>query len=162
MTGVKMYNTLLDIFQGLEHDEDTVKIEVDDGTGRASKPFSNAMLPNLLCAKVDQASFNTWNALPEKYREDWPTIQVSFLRAAKKNLTTHHDASSKFRTANQRSEGSKGLTEKEKKLYKDACEKGKRMHNNIWKKLTKEEKNELIKLKREKYNAQNNGGLGFQ
>eukprot|EP00957_Ditylum_brightwellii_P097899 7455994-Ditylum_brightwellii.AAC.1 len=23
MTGVKMYNTLLDIFQGLEHDEDT-------------------------------------------------------------------------------------------------------------------------------------------
>eukprot|EP00957_Ditylum_brightwellii_P175742 13382201-Ditylum_brightwellii.AAC.1 len=100
-------------------------------------------------------------ALSEKDREDWPTTQVSFLRAIEKNLTANHDTSSKFRTANSRSEGSKGLTEKEKKLYKDACEKGKRLPANIWRKLTKEEKSELIKLKRGKYNAQNNGGLGF-
>eukprot|EP00957_Ditylum_brightwellii_P082787 6294281-Ditylum_brightwellii.AAC.1 len=102
-----MYNTLLDTFQGLEHDEDTAvnatavweqlkfnhyikysaetflvkkndclkKMEVDDETGRTSKPFSNAMLPSLLCAKVDHASFDTWKALSEKDREDWPTIQ---------------------------------------------------------------------------------------
>eukprot|EP00957_Ditylum_brightwellii_P072480 5507663-Ditylum_brightwellii.AAC.1 len=107
MTGVKMYNTLLDIFQRLEHDEDTVvnatavwerlkfncytkysaetflakmndclkTMEVDDGTGRTAKPFSNAMLPSLLRAKVDHASFNTWKALSEKDRENWPTIQ---------------------------------------------------------------------------------------
>eukprot|EP00957_Ditylum_brightwellii_P160010 12180305-Ditylum_brightwellii.AAC.1 len=51
-------------------------MEVDGGTSRTSKPFSNAMLPSLLCAKVDHASFNTWNALSEKDREDWPTIQA--------------------------------------------------------------------------------------
>eukprot|EP00957_Ditylum_brightwellii_P179143 13648280-Ditylum_brightwellii.AAC.1 len=75
MTGVKMYNTLLDIFQGLEHDEDTAanataKMEVDDGAGRTTKPFSNAMLPSLQCAKVNQASFNTWKAISEKDREE--------------------------------------------------------------------------------------------
>eukprot|EP00957_Ditylum_brightwellii_P079888 6075985-Ditylum_brightwellii.AAC.1 len=80
-------------------------MEVDDGTGRTSKPFSNAMFPSLLHAKVDHASFNTWKALSEKDREDWTTIQVNFLRAAERNLTTNHDTSSKFRTANQRSEG---------------------------------------------------------
>eukprot|EP00957_Ditylum_brightwellii_P200855 15310298-Ditylum_brightwellii.AAC.1 len=100
-------------------------------------------------------------ALSEKDREDWPTIHVSFLRAAEKNLTVNHDTSSKFRTANQRSEGSKGLTEKEKKLYKDACEKGERLHNNIWNKLTRKEKSELIKAKKEK-KALSDGGLGSQ
>eukprot|EP00957_Ditylum_brightwellii_P014344 1079625-Ditylum_brightwellii.AAC.1 len=69
-------------------------MEVEDGTGRTAKPFSNAMLPSLLRAKVDHASFNTWEALSEKDREDWPTIQVSFLRAAEKNLTANHDTSS--------------------------------------------------------------------
>eukprot|EP00957_Ditylum_brightwellii_P182584 13907708-Ditylum_brightwellii.AAC.1 len=102
-----MYNTLLDIFQGLEHDEDMAvnatavwerlkfshytkysakiflakmndclkNMEVDDGTGRTAKPFSNVMLPSLLRARVDHVSFNTWKALSEKDREDWPTIQ---------------------------------------------------------------------------------------
>eukprot|EP00957_Ditylum_brightwellii_P052053 3948508-Ditylum_brightwellii.AAC.1 len=83
------------------------------------------MLPSLLCAKVDHTSFNTWKALPEKDREDWLTVQVSFLRVAEKNLTANHDTSSKFRNTNQRSKGSKGLIDKEKKLYNDACKKGK-------------------------------------
>eukprot|EP00957_Ditylum_brightwellii_P040943 3100277-Ditylum_brightwellii.AAC.1 len=128
-----MYNTLLDIFQGLEHDEDKAinasavwerlkfnrytkysaetffakmndclkKMEVDDGTGRSDKPFSDVMLPSLLHAKVDHASFNTCKALSVKDREDWPTIQISFLRAAEKILTTNHDTSSKFRAAYQ-------------------------------------------------------------
>eukprot|EP00957_Ditylum_brightwellii_P070090 5323454-Ditylum_brightwellii.AAC.1 len=157
MTGVRMYNTLLDVFQGLEHDEDTAvnataiwerlkfnrytkysaetfltkmndclkKMEVDDGTGRTSKPFSDAMFPSLLCAKVDHASFNTWKVLSEKDRENWTTIQVSFLRAAEKIFTTNHDTSSKVRTANQRSEGRKNLTDKKKKLFKEALKKRK-------------------------------------
>eukprot|EP00957_Ditylum_brightwellii_P072355 5499285-Ditylum_brightwellii.AAC.1 len=82
-------------------------MKVHDGIGRTSKPFSDVMLPSLLRAKVDDTSFNTWKALSERDMEDWPTIQVSFSRAAKKNLTANHDTSSKFRTANQRSEGSK-------------------------------------------------------
>eukprot|EP00957_Ditylum_brightwellii_P104740 7982547-Ditylum_brightwellii.AAC.1 len=192
MTGVKMHNTLLDIFQGLEHDEDTAlnataiweqlkfnrytkysaetllakmndclkKMEVDDGTGRTSKPFGNAMLPSLLRAKVDHTSFNTcWKALSEKDREDWPTIQVSFLRATERNLTVNHDTSSKFRTANQRSEGRETLTDKEKKIFKEAHEKGEGVPSSICDKLTRKEKSELIKAKREK-KAQNNGGLG--
>eukprot|EP00957_Ditylum_brightwellii_P025010 1892479-Ditylum_brightwellii.AAC.1 len=79
-------------------------MEVDDGTGRSTKPFSNAMIPSLLRAKVDHTSFHSWKALSEKDREDWPTNQVSFLRAAEKIFITNHDTSSKFRTANQRSE----------------------------------------------------------
>eukprot|EP00957_Ditylum_brightwellii_P055352 4195269-Ditylum_brightwellii.AAC.1 len=59
-------------------------MEVDDEAGRTAKPFSDAMLPSLLCANVDHASFNTWKALSEKDRDYWPTIQVSFLRAAEK------------------------------------------------------------------------------
>eukprot|EP00957_Ditylum_brightwellii_P196246 14952610-Ditylum_brightwellii.AAC.1 len=80
-------------------------MEVDDGTSRTSKHFSNAMLPSLLLAKVDHASFNIWKTLSEKDMEDWPSIQVSFLRAAEKDLTANHDTSSKFRMANQISEG---------------------------------------------------------
>eukprot|EP00957_Ditylum_brightwellii_P139184 10608257-Ditylum_brightwellii.AAC.1 len=80
MTWVKIYNTLLDIFQGFEHDEDTTvnATAVSSPTvtpSRTSKPFNNAMLPSLLCAKVDHTSFNNWKALSEKDRRDWPTIQ---------------------------------------------------------------------------------------
>eukprot|EP00957_Ditylum_brightwellii_P151564 11542413-Ditylum_brightwellii.AAC.1 len=99
-------------------------MEVDDGTGRTAKPSSKAMLKSLLCAKVDHTSFNIWKALSEKDREDWPTIQISFMRAAEKMFTTNHDTSSKCRTANQRLEGRKNLTDKEKKLFKEACKKG--------------------------------------
>eukprot|EP00957_Ditylum_brightwellii_P039985 3026499-Ditylum_brightwellii.AAC.1 len=102
MTGVKMYNTLLDIFQGLEHDKDTAvnatavweqlkftchtkysskpilskindclkKMEIDDEAGQTTKPFSDAMLPSLVCAKVDHALFNTQKALSKKDKED--------------------------------------------------------------------------------------------
>eukprot|EP00957_Ditylum_brightwellii_P088597 6748439-Ditylum_brightwellii.AAC.1 len=94
-------------------------MEVEDGTDRASKPFSNAMLPSLLYAEVDHASLNTWKVLSEKDREDRPTIQVSFLRVAEKNLSANHDTSLKFKTANQRSEGRKTLTDKGKK-FKEA------------------------------------------
>eukprot|EP00957_Ditylum_brightwellii_P041522 3144735-Ditylum_brightwellii.AAC.1 len=130
-------------------------MEVDDGTGTSTKPFSNAMLPSLLSAKVDHASFNTWKALSEKDRDDWPTIQVSFLRAAEKISTANHDTFSKFRSANQRSEGRKNLTGKEKKLFKEACEKEEGLPGSIWHKLTEKEKSELSKAKREK-KAQNN------
>eukprot|EP00957_Ditylum_brightwellii_P017123 1290871-Ditylum_brightwellii.AAC.1 len=99
-------------------------MEVNDGTGRSAKPFSNAMLLSLLRTKADHTSFNTWKALSEKDREDWQTIQVNFLRAAEKIFTTNHDISSKFRTANQRSQGRKNLTDKERELFKEACEKG--------------------------------------
>eukprot|EP00957_Ditylum_brightwellii_P064843 4919350-Ditylum_brightwellii.AAC.1 len=119
------------------------------------------MLPSLLRAKVDHASFNTWKSLSEKDREDWPTIQVSFLRATEKNFTANHDTSSKFRSANQRSDGRKNLTDKEKKLFKEACEKGEGVPGSIWHKLTGKEKSELSKAKREK-KAQNDGGLGSQ
>eukprot|EP00957_Ditylum_brightwellii_P014945 1126455-Ditylum_brightwellii.AAC.1 len=117
------------------------------------------MLPSLLRAKVDHASFNTWKALSEKDREDWPTIQVSFLRAAEKIFITNHNTSSKFRTANQRSEGRKNLMDKERELFKEACKKGENGHSSIWGKLNRKERSELIKAKMEK-KAQNNGGLG--
>eukprot|EP00957_Ditylum_brightwellii_P188370 14340289-Ditylum_brightwellii.AAC.1 len=97
-------------------------MEVEDGTGRTSKPFSNAMFPYLLHAKVDHASFNTWKALSEKDREDWPTIQVSFLMAEEKNISVNHDTSSKFRTTDQRLEGRKTLTDNGGK-FKEACKK---------------------------------------
>eukprot|EP00957_Ditylum_brightwellii_P148375 11296280-Ditylum_brightwellii.AAC.1 len=56
-------------------------------------------------------------------------------------------------------EGRKNLPDKEKKIFKEACEKGEGVHGGIWDKLNKKEKSELIKAKREK-KAQINGGLG--
>eukprot|EP00957_Ditylum_brightwellii_P104569 7968315-Ditylum_brightwellii.AAC.1 len=70
-------------------------------------------------------------------------------------------ASSKFRPANQRSEIRKVLTDKKKKIFKEACEKVEGVHDIILNKLTGEEKSELTKAKREK-KAQNNGRLGSQ
>eukprot|EP00957_Ditylum_brightwellii_P098780 7524611-Ditylum_brightwellii.AAC.1 len=155
-----MYNTLLDVFQGLEHDEDTmVNATAIQEQLKFNRYTKDAMLPSLLHAKVDHASFNTWKALSENDRKDWPTMLVIFLRAAEKNLITNHDTSSKFRTANQRLEGRKSLNDKEKKIFKEACEKGEGAPGSIWHKLTGKEKSELTKAKREK-KAQNNGGLG--
>eukprot|EP00957_Ditylum_brightwellii_P166496 12673583-Ditylum_brightwellii.AAC.1 len=51
--------------------------------------------------------------------------------------------------------------DKEKKLFKESCEKGESVHGSIWGKLNRKEKSELIKAKREK-KAQNNGGLRSQ
>eukprot|EP00957_Ditylum_brightwellii_P110024 8392360-Ditylum_brightwellii.AAC.2 len=158
----------MDIFQGLEHDEDIAvnitasweqlkfncytkysaetflakintrlkEVEVNDGADGTYKPFSDDILPSLLCAKVDHTSFNTWKALLENNRDEWQTIQLSLLRAAEKNLTANHDTSSKFRTANQRSESKKALTDKEKKIFNDAYEKREGVHGIIWNKLT--------------------------
>eukprot|EP00957_Ditylum_brightwellii_P111441 8500052-Ditylum_brightwellii.AAC.2 len=75
-------------------------MEVDDGAGGTTKSFSDAMLPSLLHAKFDHASFNAWKTLSEKDRKDWQTIQINFLRAAEKNSIVNPDKSSKFRTAN--------------------------------------------------------------
>jgi hypothetical protein len=109
-----MYNSLLSIFQGKEHEKDTslnatqmlesLKLnghtkesletflatineclkcmEVDDDTGGTTKPFSDAMLPILLQAKLDHPSFATWKALSISKKEDWSTMQVTFLREA--------------------------------------------------------------------------------
>eukprot|EP00957_Ditylum_brightwellii_P071675 5448778-Ditylum_brightwellii.AAC.1 len=89
-------------------------MEVDDEAGGTTKSFSDAMLPSLLRGKVDHAPINTWKALSEKDRKGWQTIQVSFFRAAEKNLSANHDIFLKFKTANQRSERRKALTDKEK------------------------------------------------
>eukprot|EP00957_Ditylum_brightwellii_P006735 511617-Ditylum_brightwellii.AAC.1 len=97
----------------------------------------------------------------EKDKEDWSTIQVSFLRAAENIFTTNHYTSLKFRTANQKSEVRKNLTDKEQKLFKEACKKGEKEHGSIRGKLNRKEKSELIKAKRQK-KTQNNGGLGSQ
>eukprot|EP00957_Ditylum_brightwellii_P019530 1473037-Ditylum_brightwellii.AAC.1 len=66
--------------------------------------------------------------------QDWQAIQFTFLRAAEKTLSAHHDTSSTFRTTTQRSEESKNLTEKEKKLNNEAYEKGKQLQHCIYKK----------------------------
>eukprot|EP00957_Ditylum_brightwellii_P116287 8870170-Ditylum_brightwellii.AAC.1 len=51
--------------------------------------------------------------------------------------------------------------DKGRELFKKACEKGENVHGSIWGKLSRKEKSELIKAKREK-KARNNGGLGSQ
>ena len=90
MTGVEMYKHLLDVFQGLQHDEDAAvnatttweklkfnkhsryspesflsmvneclkRMEISDSDGRTTKPFSEAMLPSLLRAKIHHPSFS--------------------------------------------------------------------------------------------------------
>jgi hypothetical protein len=140
------------------------RMEVDDGTGtgKTTKPFSNSMLPSMLRAKIEHPSFVTWKALSENAKEDWSTVQVTFLREASKTFGANHDSSSKFRTATQRSEEAKGLTEKERKIYQKALQEGKRVQVHIFKKLSAKEKEALNKAKNEKWKERNNGGLGLQ
>ena len=194
MTGVEMYKHLLDVFQGLQHDEDAAvnatttweklkfnkhsryspetflskvneclkRMEIPDSDGRTTKPFSEAMLPSLLRAKIDHPSFSTWKALSEKDKDDWETTQVTFLHEAHKNFEVDHDSSSKFRRANQKSEEAKGLSEKERKVFDKALKEGKHFPGGIFKKLSDKEKDDLKKAKTRKWNTRNNGGLGSQ
>eukprot|EP00957_Ditylum_brightwellii_P030327 2296865-Ditylum_brightwellii.AAC.1 len=120
------------------------------------------MLPSLLRAKLEHPSFVTWKSLSENANEDWSTVQVTFLREASKIFDTNHDSSSKFRTAAQKSEETKGLTEKERKIYQKALQEGKRLQGHMFKKLSAKEKEELNKAKNKKWKERNNGGLGLQ
>ena len=61
-------------------------MEIPDNVGGTIKPFSEAMLPSLLRAKIDHPSFTTWKALSEKDKDDWATAQVTFLPEAHKVL----------------------------------------------------------------------------
>eukprot|EP00957_Ditylum_brightwellii_P132592 10111511-Ditylum_brightwellii.AAC.1 len=95
-------------------------MEVDDGTGKMTKPVSDVLLPSLFRAKVDHPSFSAWKSLSEKTKENWDGIQVSFLQEADKNFHASHDTSSKLRLANQRSDGSNSLTKSERKAFQKA------------------------------------------
>ena len=75
-------------------------MEVDDGTGQTTKPFSGVMLPRMLTAKLEHSEFETWKALSEKDQEDWDTIQVIFLRTAERHFGATHDTTTKFRSTN--------------------------------------------------------------
>eukprot|EP00957_Ditylum_brightwellii_P049651 3765092-Ditylum_brightwellii.AAC.2 len=99
-------------------------MEVDNGTGtgNTTKLFRNSMLPSLFRAKIEYPSFVTWKTLSENAKEDWSTVQATFFREASKIVDANHDSSSKFRTATQRSEETKGLTEKERKIYQKALQ----------------------------------------
>ena len=66
---------------------------------------------------------------------------------------------SKFRTANQNMLGKGQLSNKEKEKYEEAIKEGKGLIWNIYKKLSKEQKQ---KLKEAKQKKKNNGGLGLQ
>eukprot|EP00957_Ditylum_brightwellii_P078168 5942947-Ditylum_brightwellii.AAC.1 len=77
-------------------------MEVDDGAGGTTKPFSDAMLPSLLRAKVEYSAFDIWKALSEKDQENWDIIQVTFLRTAENHFGATHDTTTKFRSANQK------------------------------------------------------------
>eukprot|EP00957_Ditylum_brightwellii_P101998 7773969-Ditylum_brightwellii.AAC.1 len=100
-------------------------MEIDDRAGGTMEPFSYDMLPTLLCVKFDHASFNTWKGT--------------------ENLNAKYDISSKFRTVTQRSKESKDLIDKEKKFYKDVCEKRKWLKSHMLRKLSAEEKEQLKK-----------------
>eukprot|EP00957_Ditylum_brightwellii_P101484 7733590-Ditylum_brightwellii.AAC.1 len=159
-----MYNTLLDIFQGLEHDEDTAvnatavwrRLKFNHYTKYSAETFLAKMNSCLKKMEVDDGT----GAVRER-QGGLANYSGQLLEGSIENLTTNHDTSSKFRTANQRLEGRKMLTDKEKKIFKEAYEKGEGVHGSIWDKLNRKEKSELIKAKREN-KAQNNGGLGSQ
>ena len=58
------------------------RMEVEDGQGGTTRPVSNVLLPSIFRAKVDHPTYDTWKELSETNREDWDSIQVSFLRVA--------------------------------------------------------------------------------
>ena len=142
------------------------RMEVEDGQGGTTRPVSNVLLPSIFRAKVDHPTYDTWKELSETNREDWDSIQVSFLRVAEKKFKASHDTSDKFRSANQISESgaeSGGLSAEERKTYQKACNDGKGVAFRIFKKLSNKEKDILKKAKLEKKSKKNqDGGLGSQ
>eukprot|EP00957_Ditylum_brightwellii_P018058 1360678-Ditylum_brightwellii.AAC.1 len=72
------------------------------------------MLPSLLRAKIDHPSFANWKTLSISKKEDWSTMQVTFLREANSIFGVNQDISTRFRAANQKLEEDEGLTNEEK------------------------------------------------
>eukprot|EP00957_Ditylum_brightwellii_P133273 10162293-Ditylum_brightwellii.AAC.1 len=60
------------------------------------------------------------------------------------------------------SEKTRGLTEKEKKIYEKALKEGEHIQGNIFRKLSDKEKEQLNKAKETKWKERNNRGLGSQ
>ena len=134
-------------------------MEIEDGNGNTTKPVNEKLLPNVFQAKVDHPSFETWKALSESKKEDWDNVQVLFLRQAEKTCMTNHDSTGKFRTANQNMLGRGQLSNKEKEKYEEAIKEGKGLIWNIYRKLSKEQRQ---KLKEARQKKRNDGGLGLQ
>jgi hypothetical protein len=128
----------------------------------------------MFCAKIEHPTFSTWKLISEKNKEDWNSVQVSFLRFAEQQFTVSHDSSSKFRTANQNTTeneedredvlgdeggGNVELTEEERKKFEKACETGGYVSKKIYDKLKPQERKKLYDTKEEK---QRYGNLGSQ
>ena len=206
MSGLDMYNKLLDIYQGKAHEEDRAviaveefeklkfntninygpetflskvseclkRMEVDDGNGGTTKQIGDALLPSVFRAKINHPTFNTWKLISEKNKEDWDSVQVSFLRFAEQQFTVRHDSSCKYRTANQNKKeseengedvsrgeggGNMELTEEYCKKFEKACETGGYIAQKIYDKLKPQERKKLYDAKEVK---KRNGGLGSQ
>ena len=143
------------------------RMEVTDAEGKIEKPVSDLLLPSLFRAKVDHPSNDQWKALSEANRDDWKTVQMTFLREAERKFGATHDKSDRFRSANQQvlDNNRNSLTVEERKTYQKCCNKGTNVPPRIWNKLTKPEKDLLIKAKRNKKRStsgRNDGGLGTQ
>eukprot|EP00957_Ditylum_brightwellii_P197622 15055634-Ditylum_brightwellii.AAC.1 len=89
-----------------------------------------------------------WKALSEKDKDNWDTIQVTFLCEACKSFGANHNSSTKFSTANQKSEEARGLAEKEKKIYENSLKEGKCVQGNIFRKLSGKGKRAIEQGKR--------------
>jgi hypothetical protein len=76
-------------------------MEVDNGNRGTTKQIGDALLPSAFRAKIDHPTFSTWKLISEKNKEDWNSVQVSFLRFAEQQFIVSHDSSCKYRTANQ-------------------------------------------------------------
>ena len=57
-------------------------MEVDNRHGGRTEAVSTVLLPSIFRAKKEHATYETWKALSESKKEDWESIQVSFLQVA--------------------------------------------------------------------------------
>ena len=54
-------------------------MEVDNRKGGKTEAVSAILLPSIFRAKIENPMDETWKALSESEKEDWESIEVSFL-----------------------------------------------------------------------------------
>eukprot|EP00957_Ditylum_brightwellii_P069399 5268333-Ditylum_brightwellii.AAC.1 len=77
-------------------------------------------------------------------------MQVTFLREANSVFGVNQDGSTKFHATNQKLEEDEGLTNEGKETYENALKEGKHSCNDLYKKLSDKEKEELIQAEAKK------------
>eukprot|EP00957_Ditylum_brightwellii_P168871 12853615-Ditylum_brightwellii.AAC.1 len=172
MTGLDMYTKLLSVFQDQEYEEDKAvnatsefeRLKFHRNSRYSPETFLSwsrkyhqtnmqcSPPPSMFRAKIDHPTFETWKSLSEKTKETSEDIQVSFLQVAEQKFWVSHNSTTKFKPAIQHSGGANQLDARDKKAFNKAYKEGTGVHPRVWKQLSHDEQDKVMKAKEGKGN----------